>query len=306
MPTYVSDALFIDFARLPPPDVIETIDYEEILTRYRLDVVGKNPNLSRAVGLEQSPTNIILETQSGGEMIVRARINAAARAVMLAFSTGTDLDNLGVLFGVYRLTTPADNTVSPPIAAGKESDDDFRRRIQLAPEAYSTAGSAGAYVFHALSADVTIKDATAWSPKPGSGRVTVSIMSSGENPVPTADQVNKVRTLLHDPAIKPLTDMVSVVPATVINVDLKAKISMYPGPDAAVVVSDIQKALLKLKTRINSLGRDLTRSSLLAALSQEGVHDVDLISPAQDILVDLSQCVVIKTAALEVDNIRRE
>ena len=31
MPNYESPALYIDFARLPPPQVIEEIDYEALL-----------------------------------------------------------------------------------------------------------------------------------------------------------------------------------------------------------------------------------------------------------------------------------
>ena len=54
-----------------------------------------------------------------------------------------------------------------------ESDPDFRRRIQLAPEGFSVAGPEGAYIFHALSADPGVLDACATSPSPGEVVVTV-------------------------------------------------------------------------------------------------------------------------------------
>ena len=83
MPSFESPSLYIDFARLPPPDVIETIDFESILDIYHTQLVDRAtaaglPKLVDALKLEQSPTNVILQCQSYGEMIVRARINAAA------------------------------------------------------------------------------------------------------------------------------------------------------------------------------------------------------------------------------------
>jgi phage-related baseplate assembly protein len=110
MPVYQSQDLFIDFARLPAPSVIETIAYEDLLTAYKARVLSANNDLAAALALEQSPLNIILETEAYGEMIVRERINMAARAVMLPFATGSDLDVLGALYGVARLplvSTPA-------------------------------------------------------------------------------------------------------------------------------------------------------------------------------------------------------
>lgn len=45
-------------------------------------------------------------------------MNEAARAVMLAYSTDSDLDNLAVNFNVERLTIQEeDDSVTPPIEA---------------------------------------------------------------------------------------------------------------------------------------------------------------------------------------------
>jgi phage-related baseplate assembly protein len=285
MPTnFVSPALYIDFARLPPPAVIEEIDFEILLQAYKAGLLVKNPDLEQAILLEQSPTNIILEVEAYGEMLVRARVNDAARAVMLAFAVGTDLDNLAALYNVLRLTD--------------ETDERFRRRVQVAAESFTTAGSAGAYIFHAMTAAPTLRDVTAIMTEPGS--VQVSLLNSGVNPVATVEHIRLVRDRLLMPNIKPLTDMISVIAGEKITVDVKATLTLYPGPDAALIMADVTKAMEKVRSRINLLGRDLTRSALISAMYQEGVQNVDLAWPAQDIVVASHQFVWITSADIQV------
>jgi phage-related baseplate assembly protein len=284
MPNYTSPALYIDFARLPPPDVIETIVYEDLFQRYKDEVLAKNPKLAAALTLTQSPTNVVLGAEAYGEMLVRARVNAAARAVMLAFAKGADLDNLAAFFGVERATG--------------ETDDSLRRRAQLAPEAYTTAGSEGAYIFQALTADpANIRDATAVKVD-DKGRVRICVMASGANPVPTTETILKVRDRLNSKGIKPLTDVISVVPVKVLKQQIVANVSLYPGPDSGLVMNDIGIALNKVRANVSLIGRDLTRSAIISALNQEGVQSVELISPAENVVVDSSQCAYIESAKI--------
>lgn len=300
MPSFESPALYIDFSRLPAPSVIEEIDFEEILGRYHDQVTARNPALVKALSLEQSPTNTILECQSYGEMIVRSRINAAARAVMLPFATGSDLDNLGALLNVARLQwLDADGTT-----VVTETDERFRTRIRLAVETFSSAGPPGAYIYHALTVAPTLRDVAAISPQPG--YVTIILMNQGNDPTPTQGQIDVVFERLHEKHIKPLTDVVSVVPVTRIDVDVVANVRLYPGPDGALVLTDINKAMQKLRDRLALTGRDLTRSSLMAALTQEGVQGVELVSPAEDIIVTAAQCVWMTSATINIVGSRSE
>jgi phage-related baseplate assembly protein len=292
MPNYTSPALYIDFARLPPPDVIETLDYEDLVARYRAEVLQKNSKLEAALNLEQSPTNIILEAEAYGELLVRARVNAAARAVMLAFSKKADLENLAAFFGVERATG--------------ETDESLRRRAQLAPEAFSTAGSEGAYIFQALTADpAVIRDATAVKVD-DKGRVKVCVMAIGSDPVPTQATILKVRDRLNSKGIRPLTDVISVVPVKPLRQQIIANVSLYPGPDSGLVMNDIGIALNKVRANVSLIGRDLTRSAIISALNQEGVQSVDLISPAANVVVGTDQCALIESAAITPLQLRVE
>lgn len=283
MPNYESPALYIDFARLPPPKVIEELDFEVMLSRYKANVLAKKPELAAALNLEQSPTNVILGAEAYGEMLVRARINAAARAVMLAFSTGTDLDHLAALLNVERLPG--------------ELDESLRRRAQLAPEALSTAGSEGAYIFQALTADVTIRDVSAVKINEKGG-VRITVMNSGSDPTPTKQQLLNVFERLNRKNIRPLTDVITVVPVKVLRTDIVANVTFYPGPDTAIIMAEIGKALGKVRDRISLIGRDLTRSAIISALNQEGVQSVELISPAANIVAGSDACVIINSATV--------
>ena len=123
----------IDLSLLPAPDVIETVAYAEILSALRNDLLARGPELAAALALESEPINKLLEVCAYRETIIRARVNDAGRAVMLAYATGGDLDHLAAFFGVVRLlVTPADPTATPPVSAVYETDARLRIRTQLA------------------------------------------------------------------------------------------------------------------------------------------------------------------------------
>ena len=146
----------IDLSQLPSPEVVETLDYENILAEMLNDLRQRDSSFSALV--ESDPAYKILEVAAYRETIIRARVNDGAKAVMLAYATGKDLEHIGARYGVYRqLLTPADPDAIPPVEAVYEQDEELRRRIQLALEGLSVAGPQGAYIYHSLSADPEFK-----------------------------------------------------------------------------------------------------------------------------------------------------
>jgi phage-related baseplate assembly protein len=123
-------------------------------------------------------------------------------------------------------------------------------------------------------------------------------MNSGSDPLPTRQQLNNVSDRLHRKNIKPLTDVISVVPVKVTRTPIVANVTFYPGPDASLIMAEIGKALTKVRDRISLIGRDLTRSAIISALNQEGVQSVDLITPAENIVVGSDQCCIITQATV--------
>ncbi|MDZ4377998.1 MAG: baseplate J/gp47 family protein [Xanthomonadaceae bacterium] len=277
----------VDLSLLPPPAVVEPLDFESILAAAKSDALAVFPELADVLALESDPVTKLLQVFVYRELLLRARINDSARAVMLASATGSDLDQLAALFGVARLMLdPGDPAATPPVAPTLETDADLRRRTQLAPEGFSVAGPEGAYIFHALSvADVL--DASVTSPAPG--EVLVSVLSRTGDGTAGPDLVLAVAAALTATDVRPLTDQVTVQSAQIVPYAVTATLWTLPGPDAAVVLATAQLRVQSLVESTRRLGRDIARSALIAALHVDGVQRVDLTEPAADIVMSAKQ-----------------
>lgn len=273
----------VDLSQLPPPDVVEQLDFETILAEMVADLQARDSAFTAMV--ESDPAYKILEVAAYRELLIRQRVNEAARAVMLAYANDADLDNLGALFGVQRLVTdPGDPDAIPPVPPTYEENDDYRRRIQLSLEGFSTAGPEGAYIFHALSADGQVLDASATSPAPGDVVVTV-LSRTGDG---TADQalLDAVNATLSAEDVRPLTDNVTVQSATIVNYTVDATLYFYSGPGSEQALANAQAAIEAYTEKQHRLGLDVTLSGVYAALHQPGVQRVELAAPTASIVVD--------------------
>lgn len=281
----MADATFtaVDLSRLPAPTIIEALDFETIYADALAQFVEMVPDF---VARDSDPATKLLQLFAYRELILRQRINDALRGTMVAYAVGADLDNLGALLGVTRLTvTPADSVLNIP--AVMESDTDFRRRIVLAPEGYSVAGPEGAYIYHALSAHADVLDASATSPEPG--HVLISLLSRNGGGAASVDLINTVYAYLNAEDRRPLTDYVTVMSAQIVDYAIAAEIRTFSGPDGGVVLAAAQAKLADYVTESHRIGRDITRSGIFAALHVEGVQNVTLTSPATDIIVSRTQ-----------------
>lgn len=276
----------IDLSRVAAPDIVEVVSFETVLAEMLADLVARAPEFTALV--ESDPAYKILEVAAYRETLIRQRVNEGARAVMLAYAGGADLENLAALFGVQRLViTPADPDAIPPVAAVLESDTELRRRVQLSLEGFSTAGPRGAYIFHALSADADVLDANATSP--AAGDVLITVLSRTGDGEADAGLLAAVEAALTDEDVRPLTDHVVVASAEVVEYAITATVYFYDGPDRAVVLASAQAAAQAYAAAQHRIGRDVTLSGIYAALHQAGVQRVDLSSPSANIVISETQ-----------------
>ncbi len=235
---------------------------------------------------ESDPVYKLLQLFAARELLIRQRANDKAQQTMLAFATGTNLDHLGALFGVARLVLDPgqpENGIAPTL----ESDVDFRRRIQLAPEGFSVAGPEGAYIYHALSAAADVMDASATSPAPGQVLVTVQ-SRTGDGQAPQA-LLNEVAAILTNDDVRPLTDNVTVQSAQIVPYAIRGRVYTYAGPDSAVVMREAMRSLQAYLDEAHRIGRDVPESAIKAKLFADGVQRVELDSPAADIRISRTQ-----------------
>ena len=276
----------VDLSKLPFPNAVEALDFETILAAMIADLQARDPSFTALV--ESDPAYKVMEVCAFRELLLRQRVNEAIKAVTLAYADKADLDQIAARYNVQRLViTPADDTTVPPTPAVMESDDALRRRVQLSFEGFSTAGPEGAYIFHSLGADARVLDASAFSPLPG--QVEVAVLSNiGDGTAPT-DLLDVVNATLSADDVRPLTDQVLVKSAEILNYSVEATLTLYPGPDSAVVVATAQAALDEYTENSHRLGRDVTLSGLYAALHQEGVQNVTLTAPLASVVAEWDQ-----------------
>ena len=273
----------LDLSRLPAPLVLEALDfealYQEALTDFRALMGG---NWSAA--LESDPVVKLLEKAAYDKMMGRARINDAAKALLLAFARDSDLDHLAANYNVQRLlVVPADLGAVPPIEAQYESDDSLVERTLLAFEGMSIAGPRDAYVFHSMSADGRVADARASSPSPAT--VEVSILSRIGEGLASEDLLEVVRLALNDEEVRPVGDRVIVQSASLIDYQIEAVLYLYPGPEIELSLTEARSSLNRYINTQRRLGRDIRRSAIHAALHVSRVQRVELIHPAEDVVV---------------------
>lgn len=113
----------IDLSQLPAPQIVDVPDFESLLAERKAAFVALYPAdeqgaVRRTLELESEPITKQLQENTYREILLRQRINEAAKAVMVAYAIGGDLDQMAANYNVKRLTvTPADNDAVPPVAA---------------------------------------------------------------------------------------------------------------------------------------------------------------------------------------------
>jgi len=267
----------INLAELPAPEVLVALDFETTLTNYKNKLIELHPPCAETLALESEPLTKLMQVAAWREMLLLARYNDEAKSLLLAYATGATLDHIAYTYyrGETRLViVEEDLEAFPPIEQILESDDDFRERVALKPESYSSAGPTEAYRFFARSASGQVKDAIATSPVPGTTLVTV--LSREGQGVPSAPVLAVVNEALNTATVRPLSEEVIVEAAEIITYSLIAGLRVYNGPDHTLIKAAAETALADYTNKSHRLGTNHTIAGFHKAAKQEGVWDVEL------------------------------
>ncbi|HEF4732153.1 baseplate J/gp47 family protein [Burkholderia multivorans] len=273
----------IDLASLDPPDLVEVLDFEAAFQMKLEYFKSIYPDWTAA--LKSDPVVKLIELAAYDEIRARARINDAARAVMLAFSTGADLEHLAVLLDTERaVIDPGDPAASPPVERRMESDDRLKLRAQMSMERATVAGPFGAYRAFAMDASADVRDVAVDRPEPGTVRLT--IMSARGDGVPDQALLDLVRAKVSPETVRPLNDTVLVEPAVKIEYAIDAVIYVGSGPDPNIVLDARQKALDGVVAKSRRLRAGMPRSAIEGALHapDSGVTRIELRGPTTDVV----------------------
>lgn len=279
------EAIALD--KLPPPEFVETLDAEAIFQEMLTDLRSRDESYNTIS--EADPAYKVLQVVALRETLGRARVNSGGKALLLAYARGRNLDHIGITYyQESRLVIyPGKPDAIPPVPPVMELDDDYRRRLALKPESYSTAGSEGAYIFHGLSADGRVRDIAVDSPAPGN--IVVYVLSREGDGTPDNALLHAVETRLSGKTVRPLCESVTVKPATVVKYAVKARLYTYAGPDTSLVLTAAKEVLATYQEQHRRFGQSHTRSGINAALVRPGVQRAEIEQPTKDLVCGVGQ-----------------
>lgn len=303
-----------DLSMLPAPEVLETINYDDLLAQRSAVLNGLNPLVLDENKLPVSVAAELIQSDNGNywkipagdyaglfyvdlnsdsavrvvqadvyrEMLLRQRVNNAALSTMPAFAKGADLDHLGSRNGVFRLVV---SQATETTAAIYETDAAYLKRILLVVEGYARGGSLGWYLFNALSASGQVKDIRVYSPEPC--EIIVVVLGRDGDGTPSQELINTVDEYIKTRENRVLGDLVTVIGADVVRYSCVSEVQLYPGPSAETVLTQIQAAFKNYRTQSEKIGHYIADSGIKAALHQAGVYRARVVSP--DLPVEISE-----------------
>jgi len=259
----------IDLATLPAPDVVEALNYETILATSKADLANllrpHLPAVDDVLALESEPLTKLLESFAMREMAYRARVNDAARAHLLAFAKGADLEHIAALVGVSRMDG--------------EQDPRLRTRVQLRIAALASQGTREYYEYQAMTASLNVRAAMATSPL--AGKVLLQLWCQDQAQAPAT--LAAVSAVLNSDAGRMLGVPITVVVAQPKAVNITANI--YRTRNAPANLQQLlQNRLQDAFASTADLSATVARSYVTTLLHVEGVARVeypDSTAPAE-------------------------
>ena len=241
----------IDLARLPPlPRTAQA--FEAYRTAYMADLVARLATKGITYDVQSIEGDTYAKTGeafAGRTLLVATAIDDAIAAVVLPWSYGAYLDALGATQDppVQRqpvVPNPRPYVPNTAAAADWQSDDVFRALVQEAPEALSTCGPEGAYVWFASEVPDVLSAAaygpmsfggTRASPFTPLGEVRIPILSTIGDGAAGADLVAAVQAAVSPKDRRPLADFVTVSAAGIVPYGLDVSLQVGPGADPGLV-----------------------------------------------------------------------
>jgi phage-related baseplate assembly protein len=247
---------------LPPPKMLEQLDYENILAERKAAFLNSLPadqrdQVAAVLALESEPITKLLQESSYRELVLRNRINDAAVSNLIGFAQGTDLDYLGQLFDAPRLTG--------------ELDERYRERLLLRIAAMAGMGTREHYLFHALSISLDVIAAEVIRSAPGYIDLVVRL-SDAQN---QNDLLQQVKIYFLQDHIKILGPALNIRAAVANPINLKG--TVYRLQSAPVnLAAQLQQSWPLLLAQHAKLGQSIAKTWAVKTLHTDSVARLDL------------------------------
>ncbi len=284
----------VDFSQLPAPNLIKELDFETLFNERKEKFIALYPADEQAqwraiLSRESDPVVKILQENTYLEMLYQHKCNTDARALLIAFSEGADLDHLALTeYGIIRqVVTPEDLSVTPPLPAVYESDERLKERCLLQYDGMNTAGSANAYKYFALSADGRVHGVKIKSDEDNPYLLDIVITQSNSvNGESSEELVDIVQTALSPDDVRPVCDRPTVVSSIATNYQVEAQIFVGKNAEDSLLLETAISRLDSYIQKSQKNGSSIRRSAIYAALHVDGISRVLITQPAADVEID--------------------
>ncbi len=294
MPDFVA----IDYSKLPKPQVILELNKAQTLSE--LKDVFKEFFPEYTADLESDLGRALLEVIAFLQIQNKARMNYDATQTFAALADGNNLDNEAANWGVKRQYEVIKDE-SGNEKTVYETDDSLRRRRLLAPEAITTAGSRGAYLYHIYTAGekaltttysynknnqliavydmpqngfaAQIKHAEAITPAPGI--VHFSFIVKDQVTIPAAALSEHVLAILQKGDVVPLTDKVEYITPKEKAYKLFVNIHLKDGAIGEIIRPQVESNLNNYIEECRRLGGLVDLAAICSACRIADIADVD-------------------------------
>lgn len=183
---------------------------------------------------------------------------------------------------VLAFDVKAENLTQTSGGTEIESDENFRERIQIAPESFSVAGPKEAYRYFARSANPDIIDVAVMGPpvtEPGHVEI-YPLMTGGT--LPSDEVVAEVEAACSAEDVRPDTDYVSVYKPVPVYYDVNVKywIDERESVNSGNIRDAVESAVREWGVwQRQKLGRDINPSELIRRVVNAGAKRCEVIEP---------------------------
>ncbi len=135
------------------------------------------------------------------------------------------------------------------------------------------------------------------SPIPG--KVQISILSTqlSTTGIALEELLKIVKKQVTRDDIRVLTDTITVIGCNITEIDIHSRMSISP----VISKEEIKKQFIKKFEANRRLGWNVTRSWIIANLFVEGVENVELIEPREDVMVLGNECANLGNLKIELN-----
>ena len=242
-------ALLRGVERTPATAATTTLKFTASAARASAISIPQGTRVASAGGTLYFKTVEYAEIPAGSTTVTVAAVCTEAGAAANSIAAG----ELTTIVDPVPYVSSVTNTTDAAGGAEVETDDALKERIYLAPGAYSTAGAADAYIYHAKRYSAAVGDVVV-SANHDAGTVT----------------------------IRPLTD--KVVVAAPANVSYSISLTYYISREDSAQAENIQAAVNTSISQYTAwqrtIGRDINPSKLTAMVIAAGAKRVVVSAPA--------------------------